>query len=178
VIETERLRLRRPLPEDAGKPALAEMYADPEVMAFIGGVSDPVDMEFVVGRWLERWDANGFGPLVVERRDDGEPIGRTGLLVWDTRDWHVATLDEAGACGQPELGWALARAHWGQGYATEAARAVRHWARSGLGIGRLISVIAPANARSIRVAEKLGAVPGERVELYDASQAVVWEHPR
>jgi ribosomal-protein-alanine N-acetyltransferase len=174
-LETERLLLRRPRPEDAA--AFAGMYADPEVMEFIGGVAETIDMEFVVGRWLERWDANGFGPLVVARREGGEPLGRSGLLVWDTRDWHVATLVEAGEHAQPELGWAFARAAWGHGYATEAARAVRDWARNELGIGRLISVIAPGNARSIRVAERLGAVPGELVELFDSSAAVVWEHP-
>ena len=84
---------------------------------------------------------------------------------------------EAGRSAQPELGWALARAHWGCGYATEGALAVRQWARHELGIGRLISTIAPENVRSRRVAEKLGCLPGETVELADTGPAVVWEHP-
>ena len=176
MIETERLLLREPRPDDA--VAFAAMYSDPEVMEFVGGVPETVDMELVVGRWLDRWEANGFGPLVVERRDEGGPVGRTGLLVWDARTWQVATLAGAGEHAQPEIGWAFARAYWGRGYATEAARAVREWARGTLGIDRLISVIAPGNARSIRVAERLGCAPGELVELFDGSPAVIWEHPR
>lgn len=177
-LETERLVLRLPRLEDAA--ALGGLYLDPEAMRFIGGVPPEYadDPEFVVRRWLGRWEANGFGQLVAERREDGAVLGRVGLVVWDTRDWRIKTVPETGEHGQPELGWALARAHWGQGYATEAARAAREWARAELGIGRLISVIAPENDRSIRVAQKLGAVPGDTVELAENGTAVVWEHPR
>jgi RimJ/RimL family protein N-acetyltransferase len=70
------------------------------------------------------------------------------------------------------------RAHWGRGYATEAALATRTWAREELGIGRLISLIAPANVRSQRVAERLGCTPGETVTPFDTGAAVVWEHPK
>jgi RimJ/RimL family protein N-acetyltransferase len=89
----------------------------------------------------------------------------------------VSTFAEAGNHAQPELGWALVRACWGNGYATEAARAVREWSRRERGIGRLISLIAPGNVRSQRVAERLGAQPGETVELFDSGPAVVWVHP-
>lgn len=176
-IETERLLLRRPRLEDAG--SLLALISDPEAMRFIGGVhpSAADDPAFVVRRWLERWDANGFGQLVAERQEDGAVLGRVGLVVWDTRDWRIKTIPETGEHGQPELGWALARAHWGCGYATEAALAARHWARDVLGIKRLVSVIAPENHRSQRVAEKLGCVPAETVVLADTGPAVVWEHP-
>lgn len=178
-LETERLLLRLPRLEDA--EALLALHTDPEAMRFIGGVhpdaaSDPA---FPIRRWLERWDANGYGQLVAARRHDGAVLGRIGLVVWDTRSWRITTAPEAGPYGQPELGWALVRAHWGYGYATEAARAVRDWARADLGIRRLISVIAPENRASSRVAEKLGAVPGETIRLDDGyvGPAVVWEHP-
>lgn len=180
MITTERLLLRKPRLEDVD--AFAALHADPVAMRFIGGVhphyaSDPA---FPIRRWLERWDANGYGQLVAARREDGAVLGRVGLVVWDTRVWRITSVPDAGGHGQPELGWALARAFWGHGYATEAARAVRDWARTELGIARLISVIAPANRASIRVAEKLGAVPGETVRLDDGyvGPAVVWEHPR
>ena len=103
-------------------------------------------------------------------------VGRIGLLVWDTRVWRSSTLAETGEYGQVELGWALARAHWGHGYATEAARAAREWAFA-RGVESLISLIHPANARSIRVAEKLDATPTETVHV-DGKPAVVWRHPR
>jgi RimJ/RimL family protein N-acetyltransferase len=177
-IATERLLLRLPRLEDA-RPLLA-LYSDPEAMRFLGGVHPDAaaDPAFVVRRWLDRWHANGFGQFAVERRTDGVVLGRVGLVVWDTRDWRIKTVPETGEHGQPELGWALARAHWGCGYATEAARAVRQWARSGLEIERLVSVIAAENRLSQRVAEKLGCVPAETVVLADTGPAVVWEHPR
>jgi RimJ/RimL family protein N-acetyltransferase len=177
VIETERLILRKPRLEDAA--AFAPLHSDPVAMEFIGGVhpdyeSDP---EFPIRRWLERWELNGFGRLVIERRADGLVLGRSGLVVWDTRDWRISSTPEAEGHGQPELGWALAQEHWGHGYATEAALAVREWARTFVS-GRLVSVVAPANVRSRRVVEKLGCVPGETVVLADTGPAVVWEHPR
>jgi RimJ/RimL family protein N-acetyltransferase len=177
VIETERLMLRMPRLEDA-EPFFA-LFTDPVAMKFLGGVHPDVskDPEFPVRRWLERWEANGVGPLVAERREDGVVVGRAGLVVWDTSAWTQTTYAEAGDHAQPELGWAVIPEHWGKGYATEAARAARDWAR-GLGIERLISVIAPANVRSQRVAERLGCTPGETVTLFDTGEAVVWEHPR
>jgi len=117
-----------------------------------------------------------MGPFVIERRRDGRFLGRTGILVWDSRTWTHTTVAEAGSFAQPELGWALVRAEWGNGYATEAARAVRDWARRDRNIGRLISLIAPDNLASQRVAERLGAVRADRVTLLDSGDAIVWEH--
>ncbi len=175
-LETKRLLLRVPEPEDA--PAVAELVGDPEVMRFLGGRTvPPEDAPAVVESWRERWRRNGVGPLLLERRADGRFLGRAGFLLWDTRTWTKTTTVEAGPHAQPELGWALVRAAWGQGYATEAAQAVRAWGRDVRGIGRLVSVIAPANLPSQRVAERLGAVPGETVTLADSGPAVVWEHP-
>jgi RimJ/RimL family protein N-acetyltransferase len=179
-LETERLVLRLPRLEDA--EAIVPLYSDAVAMEFVGGVHPDfaADPTFVVRRWLERWEANGWGQCVVERRADGAVLGRAGLVVWDTSVWRIATLDEAGEHAQPELGWALAREHWGRGYATEAARAARAWAYGDLGLARLISVVAPANVRSVRVAEKLGCIRGETIELVGpyTGPAVVWVHPR
>jgi RimJ/RimL family protein N-acetyltransferase len=176
-LTTERLVLRLPRLEDA-EPLLA-LYTDPEAMRFIGGVHPEAaaDPTYVVRQWLQRWEANGLGHFVVVRREDGAVLGRTGLVVWDTRDWRIKNASEAGEHAQPELGWAFVRAHWGHGYATEAARAVRRWVREEVELERLISVIAPDNLRSRRVAEKLGCTQAEAVVLADAGPAVVWEHP-
>jgi RimJ/RimL family protein N-acetyltransferase len=175
-LETERLLLRLPRLEDA--PGMSEYLADPEVMRFLGGTTvPPEDVPAVVQRWLDRWRESGVGPFVLERRTDRRVLGRVGLLIWDTRTWRPATFEEAGDHAQPELGWALGREHWGQGYATEAALAVRAWARHERKIGRLISLIAPGNAASQRVAERLGARPAQTVTLFDSGDAVVWEHP-
>lgn len=176
ILRTERLLLRLPAPGDAA--AAAELLTDPEVMRRLGGTAAPLaDVPEVIAKWQRRWEQSGLGPFVVERRADGRFLGRCGLLVWDTREWTQATLADAGQHAQPELGWAFARAHWGNGYATEAARGVRAWACAERAIDHLISLIAPDNAASQRVARRLRARPTEPVTLFDSSAAVIWVHP-
>lgn len=176
-LETERLLLRPPTPEDA--TAVPELHCDPVAMEFLGGVHpDCGDGGWAIRYWLERWEANGCGPFSILRREDGRWLGRAGLKIWDSRTWTASTYADAVEDAQPELGWALVREHWGKGYATEAARAVREWAYTEHGVERLVSVVAPANLRSTRLAERLGCARGETVELFDTGPAVVWEHPR
>ena len=175
-LETERLVLRLPRLEDADD--LLEAVADPEVMRWIGG--EPGDRAATVEtieRWLARWHEDGIGHFTVERKEDGKAIGRVGFHVWNTATWVPCSYAEAGDRAQTELGWTLARAHWGHGYATEAARAARDWGYRERGISRLISLIVPHNVRSIRVAEKLGAVPEQTIETRHGP-TVVWVHPR
>jgi RimJ/RimL family protein N-acetyltransferase len=164
-----------PRADDAA--AAEEMLGDPEVMSFLGGEIVPAeDVPVVVGRWIERWEQYGVGPFVVESREDGRFLGRTGILVWDTRTWEHADPGQA-EHAQPELGWAYARSAWGNGYATEAGRAVREWVRRDRGVERLISLIVPTNVRSRGVAERLGAVAAETVWIHGTDEAVVWVHP-
>lgn len=149
---------------------------DDEVMRWIGGAAGGREAAIEhVERWIARWHANGVGPFAVVR--DGLVIGRVGLHVWDRRVWETSTYEEAGENAVTELGWALARAHWGEGLATEAARAVRAWAYAERGVERLISLIEPTNTRSIRVADKLGAVPDELVAT-PYGPLLAWLHPR
>ncbi|MEN9577436.1 MAG: hypothetical protein RJA70_445, partial [Pseudomonadota bacterium] len=85
----------------------------------------------------------GYGPWAVELKATGAMIGHLGL--WAPEGWPGV-----------ELGWRLARTHWGQGLATEGALAVLNFAFSQLRLERLVSVIHPENRASIRVAEKMG----------------------
>jgi RimJ/RimL family protein N-acetyltransferase len=149
MIETERLRLRMPRTEDA--PGLLEAFADPEAMRYIGdgSTADLAGSEEAVTRWLERWEAWGIGMFVVERSEDARVLGRAGFLRWDPETWEIGG-------SETELGWGFAREHWGHGYATEAALALRDWALGERGLTRLISLIQHGNVRSFRVAEKLG----------------------
>jgi RimJ/RimL family protein N-acetyltransferase len=176
TLRTERLLLRLPRAEDA--ELAGPILGDERVRRFIGGASVPREFwRSAVEAWIARWEENGMGPFMLERLEDGSFVGRTGMHVWDTRTWTPSTFAEAGAHSQPELGWALAYDRWGHGYATEAARAVRDWVRTERGVTHLVSVIAPENVASQRVAERLGATPGETVQLFDTGDAVVWHHP-
>jgi RimJ/RimL family protein N-acetyltransferase len=156
LIETERLLLRPPEPEDAA--AIARQLADPEVMRYIGRgeTGDLGDAVEQVAKMRQGWDDDGFGRFVVLRRDTGGAIGRVGLLVWDPLTWQNGTRREFGDDAETELGWTLERAAWGQGFATEAAAAARDWAVSDVRPRRLISLIHPENARSQRVAQRIG----------------------
>jgi ribosomal-protein-alanine N-acetyltransferase len=155
-LETERLRLR-PLSID-DLDVFASFYADPEVMRYlgVGKTMDRNATEASVRRMLRSFEADGFGQLAVERKDDGEVIGRCGFVVWDAETLTVTT--EAAASGPTELevGYALGRPYWGRGYATEAAGAVRDEALGPMKRERLIAFIRPGNAASRRVAEKIG----------------------
>ena len=173
-LTTERLLLRVPRLEDVDD--MLEFVGDDEVMRWIGGAAgDRAATVENVERWIARWQRNGIGQFAVLL--DGHAVGRVGLLVWDTRTWNTSTFEQAGEHAEVELGWALTRRHWGHGYATEAALAVRDWAYAERGIERLVSLIAPDNVRSARVAEKLGARPERQVSTEDGA-ADVWVHPR
>jgi RimJ/RimL family protein N-acetyltransferase len=165
VIETERLLLRKPTAADVEDPPA--FLSDPRVMDFLGGVGDPATLHVVVRRWVDEWETYPAGKLIVETAT-GDRIGRVGLNFYDPVSWLRSSAPDA----QPELTWALAYEHWGKGYATEAAAAVRDWFG-----GRLISLIVPDNMRSQRVAKRLGATPGETVELPGYGPHVVWTHP-
>ena len=165
--------LRKPRLEDAED--VLEFVADPDVMRWLGGeTGDLAAALATIERWLARWEEDGIGHFSVER--EGHVIGRVGFLVWDASTWNVSSY--AGAV-EPvtEIGWAIAQKHWGHGYAIEAAQALRTWAYDGAGVEHLISLIDPTNHRSMRVAEKLAATPGETVAI-DGKPLVVWQHPQ
>src|SRR5947208_8236304 len=124
------------------------------------------------------WGTVWLGQFIVETTaPDRRVVGQAGLMVFDARDWTPSTWTDAGSHAQPELGWALSRAYWGRGYATEAAAAIRDWAFERPNIDRLVSLISPANVRSQRVAERLGAMPTETIMPADSKRAaVVWRH--
>ena len=151
-LETERLLLRGWRDEDTAP--WAELCADDEVMRSLGRAGGLAlgdawrDMAIMAGHWALK----GYGHWVLELRATGELVGRAGLYY--PPDWPAL-----------ELGWAVARPHWGNGYAGEAARTAMDWARDELGTDHLISLIDDDNLRSQRVAEKLGMQQEGRVEV-------------
>lgn len=174
-LETERLLLR--LPEPADVDGYAAVFGDPETVAFLGmGPQARDEAAMGVGRMRRHWDRHEIGLFSVVRKEDERLLGRVGFLLWDPERWVSAMREDLeGDELETEIGWTLGSEYWNRGYATEAAIACRDWALVGLGLTRLVSVIAPGNAASIRVAEKLGEtleredLPGpfdRRVDLY------------
>lgn len=144
-ILTPRLRLRRWTAADAA--AMAAINRDPEVTRHLNRAVDPGG--FLAGA-LEHWAAHGFGWFALESREPehaGRLLGFAGV-------GFPGFMPELAA--RPELGWRLARTAWGRGLGTEAATAARDDAFDRLGLPELISIIHPHNARSQRVAVKLG----------------------
>ena len=174
MIETERLLLRPPVPDDAAE--VAEEIADSMVMRFIGtgetGTFD--DAVERLDAMCRAWTEDGFGRFIVVRADDGVPLGRVGLLVWDPLVWRSGVRSEIGDRAEIELGWTLRRQAWGQGYATEAAAAVRDWAMREIEPRRLISLIHPENTRSMRVATKIGESYEREITTHRGIPAQVW----
>jgi RimJ/RimL family protein N-acetyltransferase len=178
-LDTNRLRLRTPTPRDAD--ALYDLFRDPDVMHGLG--KEPVlgreQARAIVEEGIGAWRTDALGPFIIETAAaNRQVVGQAGLMIFDTRGWTPSTWGSAGSHAQPELGWALIRTHWGHGYATEAAVAIRQWANEFRSIEQLVSLISPDNVRSQRVAERLGAVPTQTVIPVDSGRkAVVWKHP-
>jgi ribosomal-protein-alanine N-acetyltransferase len=154
-LETERLLLRPPVPEDAGP--LAPMYADPEVVRYLGDgrALTRKETERSVRRMIESWEADGFGLFTTVRKEDDLVIGRVGLILWNPETWQTTRVDAEGP-KELEVGYTIGRPYWGNGYATEAAAAARDFALGELGARRLIAMIIHGNDASENVARKLG----------------------
>jgi RimJ/RimL family protein N-acetyltransferase len=145
---TERLQLRRFAPTD--RADFAALNADPEVLRYVGD-GRPMTRaasDALIDRIDAHWSDHGFGLWCAAPREAPDRcIGFVGLAV---PSFLPSVLPAV------EVGWRLARDSWGRGLATEAARATLAHAFGPLELRSVISIIDPDNARSIRVAEKLG----------------------
>lgn len=161
VIETTRLRLRGFVAGDL--PAMTAFFADEAATQFIGGVRSAIETHRLMSAFAGEWALYGLGLWAIEEKASRALAGYTGYL--NPPDWPF-----------PEIGWTVFPAFQKRGYASEAAVAARaEIARLG-GPERLVSYIDPHNLASRRVAEKLGAEPGERIDLRGGA-ADVWRHP-
>jgi RimJ/RimL family protein N-acetyltransferase len=158
---------------------LHELFADPVVMHGLNRepVSELDETRAMIEGGMNGWRTDGLGPFILETATDRRMVGQAGLMIFDTRGWTPSTWTSAGSHAQPELGWALIRARWGFGYATEAAAAIRDWAYGSRSIDLLVSLISPNNVPSQRVAKRLGATPTETVTpVHTKQKTVVWRH--
>lgn len=158
VLETERLRLRAP---EVGDFALwARIFAGPGA-EFIGGPGTPEQAWSWFAGYTGGWLLHGHGPFTVVRRDDGVGLG----FVFLGYEW----ADE-----EPELGWFFAEEARGQGYATEAASAVRDWGLTLM--PSFVSCVRHENGPSNALARRLGAeIDAEASARLDGN---IWRHGR
>jgi len=146
LIETERLRLRPLRDDDGDAAAMLELLNEPGFHRHIGdrGIRTLEQARDCIRNGpMVSYARHGYGMYAVERRSDGAWLGNAGLV-------HRAALPHA------DVGYALLERHAGQGYALEAARAVLAHARNALGLDTLCAIVAPGNARSVALLEKLG----------------------
>jgi ribosomal-protein-alanine N-acetyltransferase len=167
-LETPRLTLRRLRPDDLA--FIARIHSEPRVRRYLGS-GLPLTAEesrAFLESILASYERIALGQLAVVRKSDGETIGRCGLSYMEI-ELPPHELPQPRAYTRPgaappgtrvaverELGYTFDSAVWGNGYASEAAGAVFHYARERLGIARIISIIHAENAASLGVARKFG----------------------
>lgn len=160
TLVTDRLILRAPARSDF--PALAEFYGSPRSEG-VGGPLDIGEIWRTFATFAGTWLIDGFGWWAVATRGTQDTsLGFVGI--------HHPVFKK-----QRELGWLLFAGAEGKGFACEAARAARDWARNALPAAPLVSYILASNTRSNALATRLGATPGGPAN--HNPDAVVWRHP-
>lgn len=169
LIESERLILRRIQPEDF--EFFSHIHADPIVARYLGSgrARSIQETHALLETFYETYRGLELGPLAVLRKSDEVLIGRCGLSDMALelnaaagalpRVWYQRTQVPAdtNVIFEQELGYTFDRRYWGQGYASEAAARVFEYVSCAMSFPRIVSVIHPANAPSIKIAKKFGA---------------------
>ena len=143
VLESTRLRLRQMSMSDLD--FIAEMLADPEVMRYYPNRCSRQEAEGWIVRQLDRYRTTGYGLWIIEDRHISQPLGQAGLLFHDVDGERMR-----------EVGYLIHSPFWRNGFATEAATAIRDFAFETLKEPRVISLIRPENKGSLGVARKMG----------------------
>lgn len=145
MITTERLILRRWREQDV-EPFVA-MSLDPKVMDWLGGVLTPEKARARLDGFDAGFDERGYGRWAIQRSGDAALIGYAGMM-----PIGGGLLPLRGV----EIGWALVRDAWGQGYASEAARAALADGFNRVGLAEILSFTADTNRRSQAVMARVG----------------------
>ena len=161
TLHTERLTLRAPRFDDFEAYAA---FRGSDRAKLLGGPFNR-DQAFeqlcaIVGHWTLR----GFGRWIVADRTTDEPLGIVGLLY--PEGWP-----------EPEIAWSVFEAGEGHGIAYEAALAARHYAYTTAGWTTAISLVDPANTRSLALAKRMGCTEGETYDHDSLGKMHIWRHP-
>lgn len=155
IIETKRLILRHWKAEDF--TPFATLNANKHVCEFFPKTLSKQESNALANKIIAHFDQHHFGLFAIERKDTNQFIGFTGVSIPDFDAPFMPAV---------EIGWRLAYQHWGQGYATEAAMAVRDYAFKTLGFNELVSFTVPANKASRKVMEKIGMTHDPKDDFY------------
>ena len=162
-ITTKRLILRKFVHEDWA--ALHAYYSDPECIRFtFQRALTEGESWRAMASMVGHWELRGYGPYAIVESGTGLVFGAAGL--WFPNDWP-----------EPEIKWALIRSRWGNGYASEAVRAIQPIAFKLLNGKPPISLINADNLASIRLALAVGAT-FEREMEFRSSLHYIYRHPR
>ena len=144
ILETERLLLRKLAIDDA--EFIFELLNDPSFIQNIGDrhIRTPDDAcAYILNGPVKSYEKNGFGLYLIVLKETNESIGMCGLI----RRENLEDVD---------IGYALLPKFWSKGYAVEAARATKVYAKDVIGLKRIVAIVDPANEGSIHVLEKIG----------------------
>ncbi|MBI3653025.1 MAG: GNAT family N-acetyltransferase [Acidobacteria bacterium] len=144
ILETARLRLRKLTPDDA--EFILGLLNEPSFRRYIGdkGVRNLADArDYILNVPMDSYERHGFGLYLVELKATALAIGICGLV-------------QRPALPAADIGFAFLPAYWAQGYAVESAQAVLDYARTVLGLRRILGITTPDNQSSIKVLQKIG----------------------
>ncbi|MRH44602.1 GNAT family N-acetyltransferase [Aquibacillus halophilus] len=158
ILITNRLSFRKMHEGDVG--FLLRIFSDPIAMKYYPSVKNKEETVRWINWTLDNYRKFGVGLFIVEDRITGDFLGQCGLVPQKI-DGEV----------KMEIGYLFVRDHWGNGYATEAAKACKHYGLEKLKVPTLVSLIDPLNVASIKVSEKIGM---ERKSTVQRKGKLLW----
>ncbi|MEO1258627.1 MAG: GNAT family N-acetyltransferase [Bacteroidota bacterium] len=140
-------------------------FSNKKTARYVGGVKTPEEAWRLMAAYIGHFQLKGFGYLAVEEKTTKQFVGCVGL--WDSEPWL-----------ELELGYWILEEMQGKGYATEAAYRMKDFAFNNLKVDTLVSYIDPGNMPSIKLAERLGGVFDEKIDLLDFGEHCVYRYSK
>ncbi len=167
LIETDRLILSGWTMEQL--PDLERLHGDPVVARYLAVHGQPWtrdEMTKALAHWIELFETRKLGKLRVRRKEDGVLVGRAGYGIYPTT-------------GEPEIGYSLYPEFWGQGYAFEAASALRDWIFAATDAPHFIGLADVRNIPSLGILRKIGMTPTVEADSYEGQrcQFFIYQRP-
>jgi RimJ/RimL family protein N-acetyltransferase len=150
LLETKRLILRTFTKNDLD--SMTRINQDPKVMKYFPSIGNRTQTQALIERIMAHQVKYGYSLYAVELKDTHEMIGFVGLLHRTREEFNAPFMPAT------EIGWRLSSNYWRRGYATEAARAVLHYAFTTLNLTEVVSFTVVNNTPSRRVMEKIGLI--------------------